>query len=442
VRVLRSGSHVKNFPHQYNDLRKLRSTLEIVRDLRDAGSDADDDGILGYELARRRVYGFRGFDYTGDDAAVDERLASRIVEEQAKPSGKQGARTAAREMRRTLRYLGWLDQAGEVTPAGEAVLASVEGSDEELILMQQAIASIAVEDRDGHRSHPVQILLRLIDDVALYSRDGMELALEAKDDSTVEFRRIVELAGLADADRERALKALGWTASQLANAVKILPAFAQQSGLITADGTGQIILTDAGRRAVGRAGGNIATPPPGERPPRRVRRRSTAVRTRNAKQVGQPRRLLAAERRVLTPEEQARAAELLYERTERHQELVRDFAQACVPAEFFEDAAAYDLVVDLDSVAPVVLTEVKTIAGDAESQLRSAVGQLTYYEYFAVRNDFPGRDVRKLAVVDDHGSGELADYLQANGIGLIARVDGKFVALNELGEDLATDLFG
>ncbi|HVE45893.1 MAG TPA: hypothetical protein VNA57_03980 [Acidimicrobiales bacterium] len=435
---------MKNFPHQYNDLRKLRATLETVRDLNEAGQDADDDGVLGYALARRRIYGFRGLDYTGDAAAVEVRVEGRIVEDEQKPSGKQGARTAAREMRRTLRYLRWLDADGtELTPAGEALLETAEGSDEEQILMQQAIASIAVADRDGRISHPVQVLLKLVDEVDLDSRSGMELALEAVDDSVGEFRRVAALAELDEDARVAALEALDWTTSQLANAVKILPAFAEQSGLMTTDGTGRYILTDAGRRALGRA--VIRTPP---EPPaagrrrRRPRRRATTVRTRNAAQVGRSRRLGAAERRALTPEEQAAAAELLYERTERHQELVRTAAAACREADFYEDAAAYDLLIDLDRAEPLVLSEVKTISGDAAVQIRAAVGQILFYEHFAVAEQFPDRAVRRLVVVDERVDEELAAFLEAHEIGLIAIVDDEIVALNDLGEDLRRDLFG
>ena len=433
---------MKNFPHQYNDLRKLRATLETVCDLNEAGKDTEDDGVLGYELARRRIYGFRGLDYTGDAATVDERVEARIAEDEQKPSGKQGARTAAREMRRTLRHLGWLEEDGtDLTPAGEALLESAEGSDEEQILMQQAIASIAVADRDGRISHPVQVLLKLIDEVHLDSRSGMELALEAVDDSVGEFRRVAALAELDEDARVAALEALGWTTSQLANAVKILPSFAEQSGLITTDGTGRYILTDAGRRALGRAVVRTAPELPARGRRRRPRRRATTVRTRNATQVGRSRRLGGAERRALTPEEQAAAAELLYERTERHQELVRATAAACREADFYEDAAAYDLLIDVDEAQPLVLTEVKTIVGDAAVQIRAAVGQILYYEHFAVAEQFPERSVRRLVVVDERVDDEIAAFLQAHDIGLIAVIDGEIVALNDLGEEIRRDLF-
>ena len=48
----------------------------------------------------------------------------------------------------------------------------------------------------------MQVLLKLIDEVNFDSRSGMELALEAVDDSVPEFRRI---AALAELDEEHAL---------------------------------------------------------------------------------------------------------------------------------------------------------------------------------------------------------------------------------------------
>jgi hypothetical protein len=440
VEVFPTVGQVKNFPHQYNDLMKLRATLETERDLQDRGLDSTDDAILGYELARRRIYGFRGLDYEGADATVDQRIAERIAAERTKPAGTQGARTAAREMRRTLGFLGWLQPDGTtLAAAGEALLATTEGSDEERILMQQAISSIPVEDRAGRLSHPVQILLRLVDEVALDSRAGMEVVLEAVDDSVSEFQRVAELAAMPYDARISALKSAGWTDPQLANAVKILPAFAIQSGLMTTDGGGRFILTDAGRRAIGRA--VTATQPARSAVRRPPRRREATVTTSDPADVGRSRRLLDADRRTLSAAEQAMAAQLLYERTERHQRLVRAVAEGTHPAEFSEDAASYDLLVDLQTGGDLILIEVKTVAGDAHVQIRAAVGQLLYYDYFFVRPRFPDREVEQLVVVDDEVPGELAEFLEDNDIGLVAYLDEQFNALNDAGQSIASRLF-
>jgi hypothetical protein len=439
-KVFSTVGQVKNFPHQYNDLRKLRATLETVRNLNEQGLDSNDDVVLGYELARRMVYGFEGLDKSGDEATVAQRIAERLEIEKNKPRASQGTQTAAREMRRTLRYLGWLEADGTaLIPAGEALLATAQGSDEERILMQQAIGGIAVEDDAGNVSHPVQILLRLVDEVSLDSRKGMEVALEAVDDSVPEFQRVAAIAAMSEGDRINALSVTGWTKPQRANAVKILPALVLQSDLMIRDGSGRFILTDAGRRAIGRAVIATRTPPRVGRQP--SRRRATSVATRDPEKVGRSRRLLGADRRTLTPEEQAIAAELLYERTERHQTLVRAVATRCGRGEFHEDEFSYDLLIDLDADAPLVLIEVKTVVADAAIRIRAAIGQLLYYEYFSVKPMFPGREMQKLVVVDEIVANELADFLQANSVGLIVYADGEFIAANHLGEVVANDLF-
>jgi hypothetical protein len=103
--------------------------------------------------------------------------------------------------------------------------------------------------------------------------------------------------------------------------------------------------------------------------------------------------------------------------------------------------ASYDLLIDLAAGADLILVEAKTIAGDAPVQIRAAVGQLLYYDYFFVRPSFPGRQVRQLVVVDEPVPGELAEFLQEKAIGIIAYAGGEFNALNQLGETIADRLF-
>ncbi len=81
------------------------------------------------------------------------------------------------------------------------------------------------------------------------------------------------------------------------------------------------------------------------------------------------------------------------------------------------------------------------MAGDAAIQIRAAVGQLLYYEYFSVEPKFPGRGIRRAVVVDNTVTDELADFLQANQTGLITCVDEEFAGANHLGSAIASDLF-
>lgn len=428
---------MKNFPHQYNDLSKLRGTLEAVKDLHEAGADSTDDAILGYELARRQIYTFRGLDYSNDDQ-VDQRIAERIEQERKKPASTQGARTAAREMRRTLQYLGWLDGSGrQPTKSGEMLLESEIGSETERTLTQNALINLAVQDAAGNTSHPVQLLLAIIDSVEVKTRKPLALALEAVDDSPTEIERILELARLPDEERTARLTGLGWTESQIANAVKILPALALQVGLISVDPAGRFLVTEIARDVLG-------YPPP--RPQtrqqkipnklpqrRRTLERSVSVVTRSAAELAGPERVRAETRRALTAGEQEVAADLLRERTQTHQDLVRAFASHCRPATFYEDLAAFDLLIDPDDSEYMYLVEAKTIDGDSILQTRRAVGQLLYYEYFAVRPRFSDRTIQKILLVDNALPPELDDFMQNLGIGVVTQEGGSFRAGNELG---------
>src|SRR6266568_5381058 len=162
---------MKNFPHQVNELAKLRRSLAEI-------------GHLNVQWANVGVYTFRGL--VGP-------LAQRIAAEQQKPIGSQGARTAAREIRRTLRYLGLIDQQLVVTAEGTQLLNAAQGSPQELAVWQDAILGLELPDGAGNLSHPICILLRLVDSFGQLQREDMALVLEAVDDSQAEFQRIVAL---------------------------------------------------------------------------------------------------------------------------------------------------------------------------------------------------------------------------------------------------------
>ena len=408
-------SQIKNFPHQYNDLSKIRATAEQYAALQAGGADTTDDGEFGYALARARVYRFRDLNYDAPADEVARALEVRIAQESGKPQQSQGARTAAREMRRTLRALGWIDERGEMTEEGERILKTRQGSEDEQLMVQVSLMKVTVQDAEGRISHPLQILLQLIEDFRFPSRSGMELALVARDDTLSEYRRISRLAVLAPEERRQAL---GATEYQMANAVKILPAFLLQAGLVTQDGSGHYVTTTAGRallkRTAEQGGVAFASPNSGGRAGNRQARRRLTSRpaAKRVEEIGQDRLLGMQNGAPLSPEEQAEARGLLMERTRRHQELVRKLARYGQDAEAFENPLAYDLLfVPRDPNLPAQLWEAKTIDGDAPAQVRNAVGQLHYYEHFHVRPHWADREVLKAAAFDEDPGEELVAYM-------------------------------
>ena len=424
---------MKNFPHQHTSFRKLRAVLVAIQALSELGEDPSDDGVLGDRLARDTVHRFRDISYQSTENLA-ERIEDQLAEEHKKSSSNQGTRTAARENRKTLRHLGWLQRQGnELTIAGNALLNSTEGSVDEMNLIRAAVVRIVLSDGDGNRSHPILLLLSLIDNFHFDTRDGMELALEAKDDSPSEFKRIGDLARDDPDTRREKLYRAGVSNHRIANAKKILPVFAEKSELIERDSTGRYIVSSLGKEFLEPT--STTTQPSASTGPRQYTLRRRTVHTTDPSKVGRSRAITAARLYTRNSEEQQIAAALLDERTERHQELVRSTARYCSLRngirKFSEDAASYDLVIDSGVEEPIDLIEAKTIDGDARSQVRLALGQLQYYEYFVVQPNFPDREIIKAVVVDKEIDSDLVEFLDHYGVGVLVVTDHSMYGQND-----------
>jgi hypothetical protein len=416
---------MKNFAHQYNKPEKFRKALEAIEALRAKGKDPGDEFTLGAELARRSVYNLGG----------EGPLRKRLAVQRRKPSSNQVPRAVARETTRTLRDLRFIDEALELTSSGRALLGSPSASDEERALWRAALLGLTLEDKSGNASHPVLILLRLVERWPIYHRDGMELALEAKDDGQVELDRVLRLLQLSSDDR---LEKLGVSKSRRNNARKIFPALAEHAGLIEQQSTRHPwTLTQLGKQAV-EAGGELGPSTGRQRSSRGPLRFRSAPRRRRAGRRSSTR----SRRRALSPAEQAAAEQLLYERTERHEDLVDrvmdHLPSACKAAE--EDRFSFDLLVDPGPKKELVLLEMKTLESDEVSQARRAVGQLLFYEKVVVPQNWPDRKVLSAAVFEAAIAEELSDFLQAVSIGSLWCDEVGLHPLNRSGRRIAKAL--
>lgn len=420
---------MKNYPNQASSFERVRGTLATVRDVVASGRDPLDDGVLGYEAARNGVYTFRGL--AADPAQLD--LERRIELEQEKPSGSQGARTFARELRRTLRDLGWIDDDAHITASGEELLSTGDGSIEEQALLVEGLLRITVASRDAPEQihHPVHTLLRLLAHRPSHSRVGLELALEPRDDSEEELHRVLALYDLSEEDRAAAL---GVSEHQRANAVKIFPTLARYAGLVLEDEDRTYSLSQDGWQAIGQepvaAGRDIA---------RNRGRRTTVGRLVSPSTIATSRTNRALPR-VLSPEEQQMAAGRLLTRTGDHQLLVSRMAQH-LPADrgqLFEDEFSYDMLwIPNDSGIPISLFEMKTVTGDVDAyaRARDALGQLKYYAYFNVGAAADARSLELYFVVNERIPEPLVDFFTVEDVGVIVvREDGQAVPLNPSAE--------
>lgn len=428
---------MKNYPNQASSFARVRGTLRTISHLLDNGSHPGNNFILGYQAARHRVYTFRGL---SDPNTTADQIESKIAEEVQKPSGSQGAQTFARELRRTLRDMGWIDTQSEITNRGKELLGTDEGSlEEQALLVEGLLRIVATYKGDTTAHHPVRTMLQLLAKQPSRQRVGLELALEPLDDSEQELGRVLRLYDLSIEERT---ERLGISPHQRANAVKIFPPLALYAGLVSIDDQKVYSLTLEGWQAIGKkpmeAGRAIIRHRGRRTSVGRLVTPSTIASGRNKRSVP----------RLLSPEEQKMAAGKLTERTASHQLLVERMA-ANVPegkGELFEDDFSYDMLwVPKDTSLPIFLFEMKTVTGelDAYSRGRDALGQLRYYAYFNVSPLSEGRDIVSCFVADDVIPEALSRFFAHENVGvIIARPGEQSFSANYPGEKILEMLQG
>ncbi len=404
---------MKNYPNQASTLSRIRGTLGVIADLNDQGMDASSSDVLGYACAKAGFYTFRYLDIT---TASRKEVLDRIAEERQKAATDQGALTFARELRRTLRDMGWIGSSAQATGSGSQLLQSQPNSAEEQGLLVEGLLKIeATHKGDVSPHHPVRTMLRLLAEHESERRDGLELALEPEDDSDAEFERVKALYKMPRTER---MAALGISKTKRANAVKVFPTLAVAAGLVVEDNGGYFSLSQEGWNIIGQA----ASPATAKNAIVKRGRRTTVGKLVTSKTIARRRRTRPP--RTLTPEEQARAAEKLKERTNSHQALVSRLAERIGDAqgEFFEDEFSYDMLwVPHDGKLPAVLFEMKTVTDqtDAHARVRHAVGQLSYYEYFHAAPRLDGREIMRCAVFDTKVPTELCEYMTHARVGAV-----------------------
>ena len=426
---------MKNYPNQASSFKKVRGTLATVQEMMTRGDDPADDFQLGYSAARNRIYTFRGL--SASDVST-HLIEQRIAEEMEKPKASQGALTFARELRRTLRDMGWIDQDSLLSRRGSELLETSPGSLREQSLLIEGLLNItAAYKGDTTVHHPVRTMLHLLAHRPSRNRAGLELALEPLDDSASELQRVIDLYDKSADDRARILDI---SSHQRANAVKIFPALAVHAGLVTMDNSNVYSLTLDGWQAIHKKAtdaGRAITRTRGRRAsPGRLVTPSTIAKVRES----------GESRRLLTPEEQQMAAERLAERTGAHQELVSRMART-LPAEkgrIFEDEFSYDMLwIPDNEIHPIILFEMKSVTGEADAYARGrdALAQLKYYAYFNVSPVSEGRRIRLCFVSNDRIPEELARFLAREGVGAVVSCESEPpFSLNQPGEDILDQL--
>ena len=396
---------MRNFPHQVNQIRKIKGALKVASQLLTDGYDVGDDGVLGYAVARAGIYTFRNLLNPSP-----QELEEVIRCEQGKSLSNQGPRTFARDLRRTLVLLGFLEHSEtsewQVTSSGQQVLNLPDPPDPEATsLWTDAVVNLSLPDPSGGPIiHPARNMLRIVARRPGVEKRWLAFSLDMRNDSDVELGRVLALQRLSFGV---ALESVGAGEYMVANAVKILPSLLEQLGLMSIQGR-TCTLTPSGLSLIP---DTRASSPEGRVSPRRARQgRAVAEPTNIPEHPLTPGRIRGTE-------DQLHSAALLEERTSQHQQLIRRIVNLLRNSRQVREVRvsddAFDVLAFIQVRPEILLIEAKTLRDDALIQARIALGQLLFYEYFDVRPIAEGRSIRKVVAFDSEPGEQVREFLAA-----------------------------
>jgi hypothetical protein len=392
---------MKNFPHQFNDLDKLFNALVVINQLIEGNVSLQDDNFGEY-LTRNEIYTYRDSNLT-----IDEFLER----EQTKPRANRGYLTVARDIRRLFQLLGFLivseDRNGLLSTTGTQLLNS-PSSEIKKNLWKNSFMQLGLEGTDGEISHPYRILIKLVQEKPGIETKKLMLALEAENDSEEEYQRILSLA---ESTFEEIIEETRTSVSMARNAVKILPAIAEQLGDIRRQNNkaypvGEILITED----------EITTEVPDD-----------AV---NQDDVRYSQfRLVDADKIATAPIfnevsavsiDLTEAVRIRQDRLALHQQIVRKLASLCESKGFRLFEGKFDCL----AVRPenTLLFEVKTIKeslSDQEKQTVKGVGQLKYYNFSIVHQQMEIVNRQEFLVYSEQPNSNLVKFCHAENIDVI-----------------------
>ncbi len=320
-------------------------------------------------------------------------------------------------MRRTLQVCGFLQANADewdVTDRGRELLRANTPA-VLYALWRAAMLALTLPDDGGAVSHPYRILLRLVSDNPGIESRKLLLALEARNDSVAEYRRVSRLVGM---DFEAILRELTIGAANAANAVKILPSIAVQVGDIAKVRNlafplaFPVVAEDGVEPATAKSATRGATPARRKMASKPVTAATMAA-TPDYREGGQ------------TVVDLADSIALRQRRTAQHQVLVRLMAATLEAAGFTLFENPFDCLARHCRAA--ILIEAKTLDGspsDERRQAEKALGQIRGYAHFDIPNDVDASDLRQIVLFSERPSEEIATFLTTNDVEVVWPEDG------------------
>jgi len=401
---------MKNFPHQFNNIKKLFKALAVAKQLIDNNTALTDE-TFGEQLTRERIYTYR--DKT---LSIDQFLQK----EKEKPKANRGYLTVSRDIRRFLELLGFIvvldgDKNSRVTTKGKQLLTATS-SEQTKQLWKNALLQLGLEGTDGEISHPYRILLKIVSMFPGIETPKLMLALEAENDSDEEFERI---SALAELRIDEIIQETGTSSAMLANAVKILPGIAKQLNDIErisnrAYPVAHVVVTED----------EIST----EEEPEVPRKERAAFRQVTSVDIGKDPTINVVSSVSI---DLSNAIKIRQSRLAEHQEIVRLLAILNEKCGFQLFEGKFDCLGIKGSIA--LLYEVKTIlesAIDQEKQTVKGVGQLKYYKYSIVRKQMKYSNIKEILVFSRKPGIGFIEFCTSENVAVIWREGNSFQIFN------------
>lgn len=398
---------MKNFPHQFNNLDKLFNSLQIIQELVAENLPITDTNF-GERLTREGIYTFRD-----KNLSIDEYL----LQESRKPASNRGYLTVSRDIRRLFELLKLINldenKNATLTSYGNELL-SLTSDDDKILLWKKLFWDLELEGSDGEISHPYRILIWLVNKFPGIETSNLMLALEAENDSEEEYSRISALVGVSF---DHIVSSIGTTTSMARNAVKILPAIAEQLGDIVRNNNNAFPVKET-----------------------TITEEDISSTIINPKIFTQ---------RIITPYWETSvdsiakkpefnqisdvnidltiAIKIRQRRLEEHQNIVRTLASMHADLNYNLFEGKFDcLCIKSNSC---LLYEVKTLSStlsDLETQTIKAVGQLKYYNFSIVKKKMEYDSVKEFLAFSKEPSLDIIEFCENIGIQVIWFQDDSF----------------
>ncbi len=223
-----------NFPHQVNQIEKLRQMLSVAKELVDAGKGLDDE-TFGYEMLNQGL--------------IRLRSKKSITQLKSLPADRQSPIITARDINRTFRLLGYIEKYRNtfyLTNRGRKLVGLIQQSvainDEEKDVWIESLLNLKFHSANDSpttskefRIRPVRLMLELLHQRPLETK-YLVFALTVTDESNTSIRKIKRMISKIMHARSTFLNEttkVGLTESNAKNNIKILPSLCIQLGLVS-----------------------------------------------------------------------------------------------------------------------------------------------------------------------------------------------------------------